>query len=50
MANLPIYITLAGSRSGKKTVGTPKAGVRGAGNGGAKERPNAGTRIIRHRL
>ena len=50
MANLPIYLTLPNGRKGKKIVGTPKAGVTGAGNGGAKERPNAGTRIIRNRL
>lgn len=50
MANLPIYLTLAASRKGKKIVGTPKSGVTGAGNGGSKEHPNAGTKIIRHRL
>tara|TARA_R110002153_G_scaffold254909_2_gene413394 strand:+ start:1450 stop:1644 length:195 start_codon:yes stop_codon:yes gene_type:complete len=50
MANLPIYLTLPNGRQGKKIAGTPKAGVTGAGNGGAKEYPNAGTRIIRNRL
>lgn len=47
MANLPIYLTLGSKLQGKKNVGVPTTRVIGAGNGGSKEHPNAGTKIIR---
>lgn len=45
--SLPIYLTLGSKRQGKKTVGVPTTRVVSAGNGGSKEHPNAGTKIIR---
>ena len=47
MANLPIYLTLGSNSQGKRNVGVPTTRVIGAGKGGSKEHPNAGTKIIR---
>ena len=50
-SNLPIYITIASGRSGKKTAGTPSSSSMPVSSAGAKEYPNSsGNKIVRNRF